>query len=81
MKYYVVDNKKDTIYAGQISQSSAAKTYDHSIKSYFIREADGTFKEYPVTDSHIDFFVTKAYNKGMVKEFPSLDSAKANLGK
>lgn len=81
MKYYVVDNKKDTIYVGLISQSSEGKTYDHSIKSYFIKEADGNFKEYPTNDSHIDFFVTKAYNKGMVKEFPSLESAKAHLGK
>lgn len=82
MKYYVLDEKPDTIYVGEISKAdSNKKVYEHAIKSYYVVDQTGQMNEYPNPDAHIDLYVTKAYNKGLVKEYPSLESAKNNLGK
>ena len=82
MKYYVVDEKPDTIYAGEISKADPdKKVYEHAIKSYYVVDQSGKMNEYPNPDSHIDLYVTKAYNTGLIKEFPSLESAKDYLVK
>lgn len=80
MKCYVVKGKYDVIYEGEILKvvgEGGSVEYQSDIKQYRVYDFDRQMWEtWPMDNVHKNIYLSKERFKGLVKEYPSFETAK-----